>query len=169
MFEAWWKQHEAWEAEAPARKLFRARVEAEVERRTGLTGVQGRALEDDAEHAAFLKIYRETREAMITEDPLFDERPPRTDEEIEREYELIDKIMSHQPVTREGLALQCRALIMDGFGTWDDNGPTHIARFLGNMVLFFFWKLPDTLAVELLTWGQDWTEEDEEEEGNAEA
>jgi hypothetical protein len=65
--------------------------------------------------------------------------PPKTDEEIDREadqqYELIDKILSHSPITREGLALQCRAMIMDGWGVWNDDGRT--ARFLGNMVLFF--------------------------------
>jgi hypothetical protein len=94
-----------------------------------------------------------------------DDCPPRSDEEVDRGadqfYELIDKILSHSPITREGLALQCRALIMDGFDDWNDR----TARFVGNMVLFFNWKLPDTLAVELLTWGQHWDDEDEEEEG----
>jgi hypothetical protein len=89
------------------------------------------------------------------------EYPPRSDEEVDREadqlYDLIDKILSHSPITREGLALQCRALIMESYGAWDDR----TARFIGNMVLFFNWKLPDTLAVELLTWG--WKDEDEEE------
>jgi hypothetical protein len=92
------------------------------------------------------------------------EYPPMSDEEVEREadrqFELIDKILSHSPITREGLALQCRALIMDGFDSWDDR----TARFVGNMVLFFNWKLPNALAVELLTWGHDW--DDEDEEGN---
>jgi hypothetical protein len=169
-FEDWWKRHEAWKAETPAREAFNARFEAEVERRTGLTSNQGRALADDDEHAAYLKTYRETREAMITEEPLFDDRPPRTDAEINEWAgglaDLTDEILSHQPITREGLALQCRAMIMDGYGAWDDDGRT--ARFIGNMVLFFNWKLPDMLAVELLTSGQEWDDEDEDEdeEGN---
>jgi hypothetical protein len=95
------------------------------------------------------------------------EYPPMSDEEVEREadrqFELIDKVLSHSPITREGLALQCRALIMDGFDSWDDR----TARFVGNMVLFFNWKLPDTLAVELLTWGQDWDDEAEDEDENS--
>jgi hypothetical protein len=94
--------------------------------------------------------------------------PARTDEEIDEWADgladLTAEVMGHRPITREGLALQCRALIMDGFDDWNDR----TARFVGNMVLFFNWKLPDTLAVELLTWGQDWDDEDEEEdeEGN---
>jgi hypothetical protein len=35
------------------------------------------------------------------------------------------------------------------------------------MVLFFNWKLPDTLAVRLLTWGQDWNDEAEDEDENS--
>jgi hypothetical protein len=90
--------------------------------------------------------------------------PSRTDEEIDEWAsglaELTDEVMGHHPITREGLALQCRAMIMDGYGAWDDR----TARFIGNMVLFFNWKLPNTLAVELLTWGQDcWADEDEQE------
>jgi hypothetical protein len=56
-------------------------------------------------------------------------------------------------------------MIMDDYGAWDDDGRT--ARFIGNMVLFFNWKLPDTLPVELLTWGQDcWDDEDKDEDGD---
>jgi hypothetical protein len=36
-------------------------------------------------------------------------------------------------------------------------------------VLFFNIELPNGLAAELLGWGQDWNDEDEEEEGEAEA
>jgi hypothetical protein len=90
--------------------------------------------------------------------------PSRTDEEIDEWAnglaDLTDEVMSHHPITREGLALQCRAMIMDGYGAWDDR----IGRFIGNMVLFFDWKLPDTLAVELFTWG--WKDEDEEEDND---
>jgi hypothetical protein len=95
---------------------------------------------------------------------------PRTDEEVEQEtdkqYELIDKILGYHPLTRDGLKLQCRALIMHGHNDWADR----TARFVGNIVLFFHIELPDTLAVELLTWDWDVQDEDEdEEEDSAEA
>jgi hypothetical protein len=51
-------------------------------------------------------------------------------------------------------------MIMDGFDDWDDR----TARFIGNMVLFFNWKLPDTLAVALLTWGWPDERDDEDED-----
>jgi hypothetical protein len=92
--------------------------------------------------------------------------PPRADAEIAEWVtglaDLTDEVMAYHPITREGLALQCRALIMDGFDDWNDR----TARFVGSMVLFFNWKLPDTLTVELLTWGQDWDDEDEDEDGD---
>jgi hypothetical protein len=40
---------------------------------------------------------------------------------------------------------------------------------LATWCYFFNGKLPDTLAVELLTWGQAWDDEDEEQEGDDEA
>jgi hypothetical protein len=51
--------------------------------------------------------------------------PARTDEEIDEWADgladLTDEVMAHQPITREGLAMQCRAMIMDGHGAWDDH------------------------------------------------
>jgi len=92
-----------------------------------------------------------------------DEYSPRTDEEIDQEtdkqYELIDKILGYEPLTRDGLELQCRALIMESYDTWDNR----TARFFGTFMLFFGWKLPDMLAVELLTKGQVWDDEEEDE------
>jgi len=90
--------------------------------------------------------------------------PSRTDEEIHEWAnglaDLTDEVMGHSPITREGLKLQCRALIIDGYGVWND----HTARFVANLVLFFGWKLPDTLAVKLLTRDLDVQDEDEDEE-----
>ena len=93
--------------------------------------------------------------------------PARTDEEIDEWADgladLTDEVMARHPITREGLAMQCRAMIMDGYSAWDDHG--HTARLIGSLVLFFGWKLPNTLAVELLARGQDWDDEEEEDEG----
>lgn len=98
-----------------------------------------------------------------------DDYSPRSDEEIgeatDTLYELIDKILSYESITREGLKLQCCALIMDGYETWDDR----TARFMGNFVVYFNIDLPRMLAVQLLTRGQNWDDEDEEEEDEEEA
>jgi hypothetical protein len=45
---------------------------------------------------------------------------------------LINKILGYQPLTRDGLKLQCRAMIMDGYGSWDDC----TGRFVGTLMLF---------------------------------
>jgi hypothetical protein len=120
----------------------------------------------DAELMALKPQFDEVFEDWWTREETRKFRPeeysPRSDEEVEqaanKQFEMIDKILGHRPLTRDGLKLQCCALIMSGYEEWDE----HTARFVGNMVLFFDWGLPDTLAVELLTWGQDWDDEDEE-------
>jgi hypothetical protein len=96
-----------------------------------------------------------------------DQYSPRTDEEVEREadklYELIDKILDHSAITREGLALQTRAMILHGYDDWDDR----TARFFGNMAVFFGWELPPSLIAGLMGWNDGDEGDDEESEGEA--
>jgi hypothetical protein len=93
-----------------------------------------------------------------------EEYSPRSDEEVERaadkQFEMIDKILGYRPLTRDGLRLQCRAMVMDAYNDGDDR----TVRFITNLLLFFSIDIPDMLAVDLLTRGQDWSDEDEEEE-----
>jgi hypothetical protein len=98
-----------------------------------------------------------------------DSRLPMSDEEIDRAadklYELIDRILDHPPITRAGLALYCRAVILHGYDDWDDR----TARFVGNIVLFFGWELPQSLMAGLLFRGLADGEEDGDNEDSDEA
>jgi hypothetical protein len=89
---------------------------------------------------------------------------PKSDEEVEQAtdklYALIDKVLSYSPLTREGLKLQCKALIIDGLESWDDR----TVRFIGNFVGYFAMKLPNGLTVNLLNKGWAWDEDEEAEE-----
>jgi hypothetical protein len=65
-----------------------------------------------------------------------EEAEPRNEEEIDQAadklYTLIDKVLSYKPLTREGLKLQCKAIVIDGPIDWDEG----IAKFVTNFVLY---------------------------------
>jgi hypothetical protein len=154
VFDDWWSRHEAWEAEKPQRAAFRAAFETEVERHTGLTRDQGWALEGD-DRDTYQATRVATRVAMFDEASIARRYESRTDEEIEQEtdkqWELVDEILSHHPVTRDGLALQCRAMIIEGYDDWD--GP--VRAFVAGVAAFLFLELPQALAEELFAADDD--------------
>jgi hypothetical protein len=92
------------------------------------------------------------------------ENAERSDEEIDEAAEklctLIDKVLSYKPLTREGLKLQAKALIMDGLCDWQEP--------VANFVLYFGMgnELPDRLMVDLLTtaWSEGTDEKTDEED-----
>jgi hypothetical protein len=121
VFDEWWQQHLAWEAGEPARVAWRAKVEAEVKLQTGFTHDQGWRLEGD-EGEAYRKIWRETYHAAIEAGRVpqtneeYRENERKIDEENAKSNALIAKILGHPGVvSREGLALQCRAILMDNW------------------------------------------------------
>jgi hypothetical protein len=71
------------------------------------------------------------------------------DEEMNRRcakrYELIYQILGQKAVTRGGLALQCRALIMDNFDDWPCK---RVAWFVASVTAFAGAELPAALAEE---------------------
>lgn len=145
-FENWWQQ---WEASDRHHKAF----EAELERRTGLTRAQADKFEKDSPE---LKAYFATLEALIEEDPIERDYPLRSDEEINRDtyklYGLIDKILGdYYPVTKEGLALQCSAIIADGYDGWNDR----VMQFVVSVASFLNLELPDALAARLFGWDDE--------------
>jgi hypothetical protein len=94
-----------------------------VEKETGLTRAEAERL--DRDDPAF-EAYRQKRMEYAKAD-----RPGRHDPETwdflrDRFYELTDEILSHRAATREGLALQARALISSYSEIWehehDDDG-----------------------------------------------
>jgi hypothetical protein len=108
--------------------------------------------------AAFEVWWQETK-ARISGDY----HEARSDEEIaqaaDKLWTLIDKVLSYSPMTREGLKLQCKALIMDELDDWDERS----ARFVGNFVMYFGMKdVPELLTGKLLHYGWEWSDENEE-------
>jgi hypothetical protein len=73
-----------------------------------------------------------------------------SDEEWERrtedQFELIGEIMRYLPVTREGLAFQCRAMIIHEFETW--TGP--VQCFIASVASVLRLDLPNHLWARLL-------------------
>ncbi len=149
VFEQWWQQHLVWEAHS---KVF----EAELERRTGMTRAQGwKLLKTD--RAEWEETYHASMSKLIEEDG---DRGGIDDEEMNRRgtkrYELIYEILGQKAVTREGLALQCRAIIMDNFDDWPCD---RVASFVASVAAFAEAELPQP-AEELFT-VRDEDEEDE--------
>jgi hypothetical protein len=159
VFEDWWKR-------AEASKLDLAAFEAELERRTGVTLAQSQELERGGPE---FEAWRTARMALVDEGWPSSQWPPRSDEEINQAankmYEMIDKILDHSAITRAGLELQTRAMILHGYDDWDDR----TASFFGNMAVFFGWELPPSVMAGLLLRGWHGGDEgdDEESEGKA--
>ncbi len=147
VFDEWWQRIEA-------QRRHLGEFNAELERRTGLTRAQGDQLERGSPE---FEAYRVASIALSDESP-----SSRSDEEVDQEademFALIDKILTFSPLTRDGLRLQCRALIMDNYDDWNEN----VAKFVGSVVLFFNIELPGRLAAKLMAVG--WSEGDEGEE-----
>ena len=61
-------------------------------------------------------------------------------------YEIIDEVLNYSPVTREGLALQCRAMLMHNYGDWQD---LRTAAFVAGVACFLKMKLPDFVTDDL--------------------
>jgi hypothetical protein len=134
VFEQWWQQHLVWEAHT---NVF----EAELERRTGMTRAQSwKLLKTNG--AKWEETYHAPMQAIIDEDS-DPNRGGIDDEEMNRRtakrYELIDAILSHYAVTPEGLALQCRAMIMDNFADWPC---WRTASFVASVAAFAGAELP---------------------------
>lgn len=134
VFEQWWQQHLDWEAHS---RVF----EAELERRTGMTRAQGwKLLETD--RAEWEDTYNATMSAILDEDidphhgGIGDEESSRR---TAKRYELIVPILGQKAITREGLALQCRAMIMDNCGDWHDE---RTAQFVASVAAFTGAELP---------------------------
>jgi hypothetical protein len=77
-------------------------------------------------------------------------------------YAMIDKILSYRPLTREGLKLQCKALVMDGANDLD----WRVAKFISNFVIYFGMEVPDRLMVDWLTTAcpEEYEKTDEEDD-----
>jgi hypothetical protein len=132
VFEQWWQQHLVWEAHTVV-------FEAELERRTGMTRAQGWKL---AEHdrAEWEATYFAQMRAIPHLGGIDDEEGSR---QCARRYELIDAILGFTATTREGLALQCRAIILDNFDDWPCD---RIISFVASVTAFAGAELPAPAA-----------------------
>ncbi len=131
VFAEWWQQHLD---DAAHRIPF----EAELERRTGMTRAQSWELlrTDRAEWEA---TYEPPMEEMFKENPSEDIDDEESNRRCAKRYELIDAILDFTAATREGLALQCRAMIMDNFGDWHDG---RTPQFVASVAAFAGAELP---------------------------
>jgi hypothetical protein len=153
MFDNWWAR---WEDSMEHSRAVDAAV---LERHPELSWDEGRRLVSLDPDSPELKAWMTARRAL--EASIGRRYPERSDEETEedsdKELVLTDKILSHRPVTREGLALQCRAFIMHGY---DD--PHRTRAFVSGVANFLFLDLPEGLAEKRLTLcGENKDEEDE--------
>jgi hypothetical protein len=104
-------------------------------------------------------------EAAADHQEAFERRyPPRTDGEIDQDadrlYGLVDEILRHRAYTREGLRLQCRAMIIDSY----DERHGKEWEFVASVATFLrMHDLPDALMADLYDWK---FEDDEEEDGD---
>jgi hypothetical protein len=144
-----------WYRRVESHRLDRQDLDAEILRRTGLTREQGSKLEG-AERDAFEAVVH----YVIVANRASRRLPAETDEEIKtwcsKLYEMIDEALSHSPVTREGLAMQCKAMLMDNYSDWRD---PRTPSFVASVVLYLNMELPDFLMDDLFTAAVD--EEDE--------
>jgi hypothetical protein len=151
VFEDWWQRAEA---AAERQEAF----EAELARRTGMTRGQFDGFGRDSVEG---KAYLAALEALSEDGSVPRRYPPRSDEAIARDadklYGLMDQILSHRALTREGLRLQCRAMIVDVHD--DSNGRTR--QFVASVASFLRMELPDALAAELYDWFEDDEVDDE--------
>jgi hypothetical protein len=131
---------------------------------TAITETLECSMDTHAHHAELVALRPQLEEAFA-ESRRREEAEPRSDEEIDEAadklYALIDKVLSYRPLTREGLKLQCKALVIDGINEWGER----TAKFVANFVLYFGMELPDLLMVRLLSPWPEEVEENDEEEG----
>jgi len=105
MFESWRSRRVAAEADREA-------LEAEVERKSGMTRAEAERLDlDTSEGAKRWENYKEVRRASVEGSP---DRWPESF--LDQFWDLAKKILSYRAATREGLALQVRAFM----GAYDD-------------------------------------------------
>jgi hypothetical protein len=149
-----------WYGRFEADTEYQAALDAELVRRTGVRWAQFGTLEQDSAEA---KAYVAARNALFDEGLIKRSYPPRTDEEIrryaDRLYGLVDEILSHVAFTREGLRLQCRAMIIVSIDDWNDN----TRQFVASVARFLRMPVPDALEAHLYGWDdEDDREEDDE-------
>lgn len=139
IFDTW-----CWRVEAA--RQDREDLDAELFRRTGLTREQRSKL-NGSEREAFRPVRHEIIAAYRTSHP---RRLTETDDEGKawcmKLYEMINEVLSYRPVTREGLAMQCRAMIMDNFSDWWD---WRTPSFVASIVLYLNMELPDFVMDDL--------------------
>jgi hypothetical protein len=133
-------------------------LEAELERRTGMTRAQFHEFGHDSAES---KAYLAAEDALDEEESIPRRFPQRSDEENARDadrlYGLIDNILSHHALTREGLRLQCRAMIIVSRDSFSDQSWWFVASVVS--FLRMETRLPDALVADLYGWDD---EEDDE-------
>jgi hypothetical protein len=78
--------------------------------------------------------------------PLAQESDEEIDARCNRMMEVIAEVLSHTPITRQGLALQTRAVIMNSYGDWHEEG---IASFVIGVVGYLNIDLPKIVMKDL--------------------
>jgi hypothetical protein len=154
VFDDWWRRTEA-------RAEYQDALDAELVRRTGMTSAQYNELERGSAEAL---AYSVERTVLIESDTIEHRYQPRVDDEIDQDanrlYGLVYEVLGHRAYTREGLRLQCRAMIIDSY----DERHGKEWEFVASVATFLrMHDLPDALMADLYDWK---FEDDEEEDGD---